>query len=217
MYLCNLRHMYPACINLWNLALVVFSLRLCGVCDVSMWFSYPWWSLFVAVMCRFNRRFASQADTRVSLIHFSAHMGSPCHISPYSHALEGQMHSDKLGRSWHEPCQSQAHTQRNALSQSTHPTGFARIMHTCAWWHSIVDRQDGVRGLYSGVGAVVIGAIPGHAIHFATYEAVKDKLGGSHTTSGQGNSDFRHAAAGSCISHVRALITSLSVPMRSWS
>jgi hypothetical protein len=65
------------------------------------------------------------------------------------------------------------------------------------------NRQDGVRGLYSGVGAVVIGAIPGHAIHFATYEAVKDKLGGSHTSSGQGNSDFRHAAAGQNTSHVR--------------
>ena len=61
-----------------------------------------------------------------------------------------------------------------------------------------VHRQDGVRGLYSGVGAVVIGAIPGHAIHFATYEAVKDKLGGSHTSSGQGNSDWRHTAAGAC-------------------
>jgi len=65
-----------------------------------------------------------------------------------------------------------------------------------------VLKEEGVRGLYRGVGAVVLGAIPGHAIHFATYEAVKRWLGGSHTASGKDNSGWRNVVAdmgaGSC-------------------
>jgi len=60
---------------------------------------------------------------------------------------------------------------------------------------SQVLEAEGVRGLYRGVGAVVLGAIPGHAIHFATYEAVKSRLGGSHTGKQNANSEWRQGAA----------------------
>ncbi|KAG2437655.1 hypothetical protein HYH02_011036 [Chlamydomonas schloesseri] len=42
-----------------------------------------------------------------------------------------------------------------------------------------VLQQDGVAGLYRGVGAVAAGAGPAHALHFAVYEAAKEALGGN--------------------------------------
>jgi len=41
---------------------------------------------------------------------------------------------------------------------------------------SQIMKQDGVRGLYSGMSAVIVGAIPSHGLYFATYEAVKKNL-----------------------------------------
>ncbi|KAF8055036.1 SPAC8C9.12c [Scenedesmus sp. PABB004] len=42
-----------------------------------------------------------------------------------------------------------------------------------------VLRREGVAGLYRGVGAVAAGAGPAHALHFAVYEAAKERLGGN--------------------------------------
>ncbi|MEW5320102.1 MAG: hypothetical protein WDW38_011201 [Sanguina aurantia] len=40
-------------------------------------------------------------------------------------------------------------------------------------------RREGLRGLYKGVGAVLVGAGPAHAMHFAVYELAKESLGGN--------------------------------------
>ena len=49
-----------------------------------------------------------------------------------------------------------------------------RSLHMRAWLTrmlaSVWGWQEGVRGLYRGVSAVVVGAIPGHALHFMVYE-----------------------------------------------
>ncbi len=42
-----------------------------------------------------------------------------------------------------------------------------------------IAREEGVRRLYRGFPAVVTGAIPSHAVHFATYENLKHRLGGN--------------------------------------
>jgi hypothetical protein len=53
-------------------------------------------------------------------------------------------------------------------------------------------RREGVRGLYRGLSAVVIGAGPSHAVYFATYEAAKEMLGGNEA----GHHPMATAAAG---------------------
>eukprot|EP00802_Teleaulax_amphioxeia_P019911 Tamp_20164.p1 GENE.Tamp_20164~~Tamp_20164.p1 ORF type:complete len:398 (+),score=41.57 Tamp_20164:84-1196(+) len=55
--------------------------------------------------------------------------------------------------------------------------------------------KEGLGGLYRGVGAVVLGAIPGHAVHFGVYEASKHKLGGSHTAAGKDSAGWQLVAA----------------------
>jgi len=60
---------------------------------------------------------------------------------------------------------------------------------------SLILKNEGVFGIYRGVGAVLLGAIPGHAMHFAVYEAAKQRLGGSHTSSGRGSSHLQHMVA----------------------
>ncbi|XP_024535520.1 mitoferrin [Selaginella moellendorffii] len=40
-------------------------------------------------------------------------------------------------------------------------------------------KSDGPAGFYRGLGAVAIGAGPSHALHFAVYELVRDRLGGN--------------------------------------
>lgn len=42
---------------------------------------------------------------------------------------------------------------------------------------SHITRTEGMFRLYRGVGAILAGAIPSHAIYFATYETCKEKLG----------------------------------------
>lgn len=44
---------------------------------------------------------------------------------------------------------------------------------------SQIIRDEGVRRLYRGFGATVSGAIPSHAVHYATYEHIKHRFGGS--------------------------------------
>ncbi|KAI5814867.1 mitochondrial carrier domain-containing protein [Pyronema omphalodes] len=42
-----------------------------------------------------------------------------------------------------------------------------------------ISSTEGIRSLWRGIGSVVLGAGPAHAVYFATYEAVKHKLGGN--------------------------------------
>ena len=60
---------------------------------------------------------------------------------------------------------------------------------------NIIMKTEGVAGLYRGVGAVVLGAIPGHAVHFGVYEAAKQSFGGSGTNSGKELSDSQNMFA----------------------
>mmetsp|Transcript_19636 Transcript_19636/g.35402 ORF Transcript_19636/g.35402 Transcript_19636/m.35402 type:complete len:298 (-) Transcript_19636:173-1066(-) len=57
---------------------------------------------------------------------------------------------------------------------------------------SAVIKADGFMGLYRGAGTVALGAGPAHALHFAVYEVVKEKLGGS----GDGVHPIETATAG---------------------
>ena len=50
---------------------------------------------------------------------------------------------------------------------------------------SSIVRQEGLKGLYSGVGAVAVGAGPSHGIYFVVYEYMKSFLGAT-------NADQRH-------------------------
>lgn len=43
----------------------------------------------------------------------------------------------------------------------------------------LIIRDEGARRLYRGFGAVVSGAIPSHAVHYATYEHIKHRIGGN--------------------------------------
>jgi hypothetical protein len=42
-----------------------------------------------------------------------------------------------------------------------------------------ISRVEGVRTLWRGVSSVVVGAGPAHAVYFATYESVKNAMGGN--------------------------------------
>jgi Mitochondrial carrier protein len=41
-----------------------------------------------------------------------------------------------------------------------------------------ITRVEGFRTLWRGVSSVVLGAGPAHAVYFATYESVKNAMGG---------------------------------------
>ena len=42
-----------------------------------------------------------------------------------------------------------------------------------------ISSTEGVRVLWRGVSSVIMGAGPAHAVHFGTYEAVKELTGGN--------------------------------------
>lgn len=42
-----------------------------------------------------------------------------------------------------------------------------------------ISSTEGVRALWRGVSSVIMGAGPAHAVHFGTYEAVKELTGGN--------------------------------------
>jgi solute carrier family 25 (mitochondrial iron transporter), member 28/37 len=42
-----------------------------------------------------------------------------------------------------------------------------------------ISSTEGVRALWRGVSSVIVGAGPAHAVHFGTYEAVKELMGGN--------------------------------------
>jgi solute carrier family 25 iron transporter 28/37 len=53
-------------------------------------------------------------------------------------------------------------------------------------------RAEKFSRLYRGMGAVIIGAIPSHAVSFSTYEFVKQSLGGNK----EGHHPFLNGIAG---------------------
>lgn len=42
-----------------------------------------------------------------------------------------------------------------------------------------ISSTEGMRALWRGVSSVIVGAGPAHAVHFGTYEAVKELAGGN--------------------------------------
>ncbi|KAI0048095.1 mitochondrial carrier [Auriscalpium vulgare] len=46
-----------------------------------------------------------------------------------------------------------------------------------------ISATEGVRALWRGVSSVILGAGPAHAVHFGTYEAVKEFVGGNDSAS----------------------------------
>ncbi|ODQ51437.1 mitochondrial carrier [Saitoella complicata NRRL Y-17804] len=57
-----------------------------------------------------------------------------------------------------------------------------------------ISSVEGVRALWRGMTSVVMGAGPAHAVHFATYEFVKESVGGNES----GHRIFETAVAGGC-------------------
>jgi asparaginyl-tRNA synthetase len=53
-----------------------------------------------------------------------------------------------------------------------------------------ISRVEGFRTLWRGLSSVIIGAGPAHAVYFASYEAVKQSLGGN-----EGANDEHHPFA----------------------
>ncbi|KAL9051896.1 MAG: hypothetical protein Q9162_005734 [Coniocarpon cinnabarinum] len=58
-----------------------------------------------------------------------------------------------------------------------------------------IRRLEGFRTLWKGVSSVIVGAGPAHAVYFATYEAVKQSLGGNE---GSEHHPFAAATSGAC-------------------
>ncbi len=48
-----------------------------------------------------------------------------------------------------------------------------------------ITKVEGFRTLWRGVSSVVVGAGPAHAVYFATYESVKNTMGGHEGGSSQ--------------------------------
>ena len=44
-----------------------------------------------------------------------------------------------------------------------------------------ISSTEGLRALWRGVSSVILGAGPAHAVHFGTYEAVKELVGANET------------------------------------
>ena len=93
---------------------------------------------------------------------------------------------------------------RPVLASAARPDSFPSLVHTA---RSIIEQQ-GVLRLYRGVTAVVIGAIPSHAVNYATYEYAKHQLGGDQP----GHHVLANAMAGSLATMAHdAVITPLDV------
>lgn len=58
-----------------------------------------------------------------------------------------------------------------------------------------ITRVEGARSLWRGVNSVVIGAGPAHAVYFATYEVVKENMGGNSTDN---HTPLAAATSGAC-------------------
>lgn len=58
-----------------------------------------------------------------------------------------------------------------------------------------ISRVEGYRSLWKGVSSVIVGAGPAHAVYFATYEAVKQSMGGNDS---DGHHPLAAATSGAC-------------------
>ncbi|KAI9823520.1 MAG: asparaginyl-tRNA synthetase [Phylliscum demangeonii] len=58
-----------------------------------------------------------------------------------------------------------------------------------------ISSTEGVRSLWRGISSVALGAGPAHAVYFATYEAVKQAMGGNE---GNGHHPIAAATSGAC-------------------
>ena len=102
------------------------------------------------------------------------------------------------------PASSAAAATPHANLSSTRPDSFPSLLHTAR----CIVRQQGLLRLYRGVTAVVIGAIPSHAVNYATYEWAKHHLGGDQP----GHHVLANAMAGSLATMAHdAVITPLDV------
>ena len=65
-----------------------------------------------------------------------------------------------------------------------------------------ISSTEGARALWKGIGTVFVGAGPAHALHFGTYEAVKERLserlGTQRTNALMDQHHIVHATAGAC-------------------
>ncbi len=68
----------------------------------------------------------------------------------------------------------------------------------CLCAHQIL-RAEKFSRLYRGMGAVIVGAVPSHAVSFSTYEFVKQSLGGNK----EGHHPFLNGIAGTQFKHRR--------------
>ncbi|XP_002961989.2 uncharacterized mitochondrial carrier C8C9.12c [Selaginella moellendorffii] len=57
-----------------------------------------------------------------------------------------------------------------------------------------IMRLEGLAGFYRGLGAMVLGAGPSHAVYFGCYEFFKEKFGGNR----DGHQPLAHMASGAC-------------------
>lgn len=71
-----------------------------------------------------------------------------------------------------------------------------------------IVRKEGIGHLYKGLPAILVGAIPSHAVYFATYEFVKERLGGR----APGHHPIVNGVSGACAVMAHdAIVTPLDV------
>ena len=73
---------------------------------------------------------------------------------------------------WYSSRQLQTRMQVFATSPAAVYTGIGNAF-------TRISSTEGMRALWRGVTSVIMGAGPAHAVHFGTYEAVKELLGGN--------------------------------------
>ena len=75
-----------------------------------------------------------------------------------------------------------------------------------------ISSTEGMRALWRGVSSVIMGAGPAHAVHFGTYEAVKELAGGNVEG---GQHQWIATCTSSCLSLPRqSILKTISVAQR---
>jgi hypothetical protein len=97
-------------------------------------------------------------------------------LFPFSPGWNGHPHSSDI----------QTRMQVFATSPAAMYTGIGNAF-------TRISSTEGVRVLWRGVSSVIMGAGPAHAVHFGTYEAVKELMGGNR----EGNANQWLSARGS--------------------
>jgi solute carrier family 25 iron transporter 28/37 len=82
-------------------------------------------------------------------------------------------------------CMYPVDTIKTRLQASVLPLSSSSSLPQAGQYTSLFDcvfrmaREEGPMRFYRGISATVMAAIPSHAVHFATYEFIKDRLGGN--------------------------------------